>query len=566
MTRFLASFFSIYPYDICPADPHTPLDSIFEVSSNSIEKLNNQLSKTYVDSSGPVSPLAKLQTLEQNSGALSPTLVQISKSKSKQSSASTNYVKPVTKAQADKRSSEPGRSENSNVVKCGYLWKLSSGMLAQWQRRWFYVRDGKLWYLRGPHDVSPQLICELVVANIREISGSGDANDNERTRGIGIAVSQSGEGTSTQVNRSVRPYVFEIQTPQRKPYLLQAISRYDQRDWVSTLRKHAEALLVSGGKKNGRDDSTIGGTGGYGGDTSRGIGNTAYDPTIREIQERNPVCGDCDAQVPDWASVNIGILLCLRCSGIHRSLGTHISKVKSLTLDSWDPATVSLLKALGNKVTNFTWEYHLPQGWDKPSFKSEHKDLEKWIRAKYEWRGFVPQHTEDELLDKLGLVWTQRGHQEGGSDKEVSFHDVCSFALFMCAGAGSIDNVQLCLALKADVNWKWEPQKGYLRFKDDSLSELNERILQNQWSVLHAAVYGSNLAVVEYLLQNGATITAVDAMGLTALEVAQQRQHLETASEAEKTGEVQTTEGTGNVVESQDMYSLLVKRLRDTQL
>ncbi len=40
---------------------------------------------------------------------------------------------------------------------------------------------------------------------------------------------------------------------------------------------------------------------------------------------------------PEWASINLGILICLECSGVHRSLGTHISKVRSLTLDKWDP-------------------------------------------------------------------------------------------------------------------------------------------------------------------------------------------------------------------------------------
>jgi Arf-GAP/coiled-coil/ANK repeat/PH domain-containing protein len=47
----------------------------------------------------------------------------------------------------------------------------------------------------------------------------------------------------------------------------------------------------------------------------------------------NLVCADCGAPDPDWASVNLGVLLCIECSGIHRQLGVHISKVRSCTLD-----------------------------------------------------------------------------------------------------------------------------------------------------------------------------------------------------------------------------------------
>ncbi|XP_021295130.1 probable ADP-ribosylation factor GTPase-activating protein AGD5 isoform X2 [Herrania umbratica] len=104
----------------------------------------------------------------------------------------------------------------------------------------------------------------------------------------------------------------------------------------------------------------------------------------------NRECADCKSKGPRWASVNLGIFICMQCSGIHRSLGVHISKVRSATLDTWLPEQVSFIQSMGNEKSNNYWEAELPPNYYRVG-------IENFIRAKYEEKRWIPRGRKPKL-------------------------------------------------------------------------------------------------------------------------------------------------------------------------
>ncbi|KAK4241323.1 putative GTPase activating protein for Arf-domain-containing protein [Achaetomium macrosporum] len=97
----------------------------------------------------------------------------------------------------------------------------------------------------------------------------------------------------------------------------------------------------------------------------------------------NNFCADCQAQNPAWASWSLGIFLCMRCATIHRKLGTHISKVKSLSMDSWTNEQVDNMRKVGNVVSN---KLYNPENKKPPvPIDADEADsaMERFIRQKY---------------------------------------------------------------------------------------------------------------------------------------------------------------------------------------
>ena len=92
------------------------------------------------------------------------------------------------------------------------------------------------------------------------------------------------------------------------------------------------------------------------------LGEIYAHPGLNEIvsREGNTLCFDCGSENPKWASINNGILLCLKCAGVHRGFGLQISTIRSLQVDSWSEKQVKYLSQGGNKrFKDFLFEYNI---------------------------------------------------------------------------------------------------------------------------------------------------------------------------------------------------------------
>ncbi|XP_014241472.1 stromal membrane-associated protein 1-like [Cimex lectularius] len=129
--------------------------------------------------------------------------------------------------------------------------------------------------------------------------------------------------------------------------------------------------------------------------------------------EDNKYCVDCDAKGPRWASWNIGIFLCIRCAGIHRNLGVHISKVKSVNLDTWTPEQVVSLQQMGNSRARAVYEANLPDSFRRPQTDSS---LETFIRAKYEAKKYIAGEWVQPPLPKIN--WDKELDEEAERNRK----------------------------------------------------------------------------------------------------------------------------------------------------
>ncbi|ESL05539.1 hypothetical protein TRSC58_06808 [Trypanosoma rangeli SC58] len=97
----------------------------------------------------------------------------------------------------------------------------------------------------------------------------------------------------------------------------------------------------------------------------------------------NRECFECLAKQPRWASTNLGIFVCLRCAGVHRAMGTHVSKVRSTTMDTWEEPMLQCCECVGNARGRILYEHKMSSHL-RSTCTSDAALLERFIRDKYE--------------------------------------------------------------------------------------------------------------------------------------------------------------------------------------
>ncbi|XP_075058350.1 arf-GAP with coiled-coil, ANK repeat and PH domain-containing protein 2 isoform X3 [Mixophyes fleayi] len=404
---------------------------------------------------------------------------------------------------ADDSNLECNVDADNGIVMEGYLFKRASNAFKTWNRkkpdhtrRWFSIQNNQLVYQKKFKDNPTIVVEDLRLCTVKH------CEDIERR------------------------FCFEVVSP-TKSCMMQADSEKLRQAWI----KAVQTSIATAYREKGDEAEKI--------DKKPSVSTTS---PISETKEKlvkgesalqrvqcipgNTKCCDCGHPDPRWASINLGIILCIECSGIHRSLGVHFSKVRSLTLDTWEPELLKVMCELGNDVINSIYEARVDvAGVKKPQNGCQRQEREAYIKAKYVEKKFVDNSGESTLVvrkkslsqkssenrlssDKglavAGHIRTPSGCSELGKKDEkrdsAVFQDTRStrkilpgLQLYQAAFRQNLPVMAEALAHGAEVNW------------------VNAK--ENNSTPLIQAVHGGSLVTCEFLLQNGANVNHLDVKG-----------------------------------------------------
>ncbi|XP_041695932.1 arf-GAP with coiled-coil, ANK repeat and PH domain-containing protein 2 isoform X4 [Coregonus clupeaformis] len=278
---------------------------------------------------------------------------------------------------------------DNGIAMEGYLFKRASNAFKTWNRRWFSIQNNQLVYQKKFKDNPTVVVEDLRLCTVKH------CEDIERR------------------------FCFEVVSP-TKSCMMQADSEKLRQAWIKAVQNSIATAFREQGEdaeKLDRKSSTSTGSLDSGGEPKEKSlkGENALQRVM--VIGGNACCCDCGQPDPRWASINLGITLCIQCSGIHRSLGVHFSKVRSLTLDSWEPELLKLMCELGNGVINQIYEARREElGARKPRPADPRQDIEAYIRAKYVDRHFVRRLSDEELRSKVVSLSKQEKRLSSSSE------------------------------------------------------------------------------------------------------------------------------------------------------